>query len=221
MPIRIGKYQIMTNPFYPRTLVSITPQEIESHEAALDTLSKIFEGNFPWKLSSGFAVATTIGKWYRVHRDIDVLITEDHLQAMVDTLKQHGFALFIPTLRLRVTFSRKIDIFKAVTPDEVLHKKLPQVYFVKTDDRGFITQQSDLLHHIDTYIYKLIDGEIRSKKFPRRTPASYLEGHTYTTCSGRRIELVHLNYVAKVKSIGYGEVDRCDRKLIQEWIRSQ
>ena len=221
MYIKRGKYHIVSNPFHPRTLIDISQENIAEYEKALDTLSTILGEDFSWRLAGGLAIAVTIGRWYRVHRDIDILVSINDFSVLIEKARMHGYALFSRPWWVRLPLHRKIDIYKASTPSDALNDTSQCLRLVKVDGNETIMKHIDLLHHIDIYIYCIVDGEMVFAKFPRRLPTTCLDGRTYTTRSGRKMPVVHLKYIERVKSIGFGRVDRHDLAQIRMWALSQ
>jgi hypothetical protein len=221
MYLRYRQFHIVSSPYQRRKLTDITPEMRTACENALDSLATMSDGFFSWILSGGLSIPFSTGTWYRAHHDIDVLILDNNLPAMVSRMRAVGYNLFWLPVCVRLPFLSTIKIYKTIAVEEVLQKKIPQVYLIRIDERGQIREDGDILHHLDTYIYTTDRGSVQSYKFPKHFPASYLDGHTYTTLSGHPIKIVNLKYIQKIKSISLQTVDRHDLRKIKEWVRSE
>lgn len=217
--MRLSNHQILTNTYHRRQLRQVSPDQAQYLEQALDELARLLSGAATWELSGGLAIAATIGRFYRMHDDIDINVDIEDLNEFVAHARKQGYALFGRGLIVRTSLNTKIDVYKALSTTEAATGKHRHLRLARVDPDGLIVPHRQLTDYIDLYPYTIEKNEIVDLLTNQRAPLSHRYASSYTTLSGNVVRNVDLRLVARGKRMRFWPADMLDRKLIREYLQ--
>jgi hypothetical protein len=155
---------------------------------ALDVVAGLLEGQ-RWLLAGGLAVPLTIGRFYREHRDLDIIAPIDALRDVDAAMRRGGYRL-----TTRVCFdlgTRRVTLLLPVRPDGLrIRLRCRKLRFVAQKDAGPLEPS-----HVDVMPYRLVGGCIAPRNMRRRVPITVgLEGCRVPLPSGRVVSVLDLHY---------------------------
>ncbi len=205
MGITLGRYTLVTSKVRRKGIRKITAEEQRQIESSLDRLAEILSINIKWVLSGGLAVATTLNTFYRGHDDLDIDVYAADVEQVAEEGRQRGYDIFSRETMVKITPTKKGEIYRRMTPQEIVKEGKKKVRLVRINERKRIALQGGLLDYIDVYINYGEDG------------SNVLSGGaTYTTQSGRMIHIIPLEYLSFIKQRDgeNGEKARIDMEMM-------
>lgn len=220
MQVHIGRINI--EPFPPKAEEVQPEADPAPYLRALEALHHLLAPG-TWSLAGGLVVPIAVGRFYRKHSDIDIVMPWERLNDVVAAFRSHGYELY--TNLSVIHRSRGILFEVKVRSESTLVRFRPRHLYVKTRNSK---PSQPLLDRIDLYPY-----------FDR---GKYLE-----TCNSKRVLLrramqhnslqpfdrpgvlrcLHVDNVATLKSTCSGAKHKLDcavlqggAEVAQEWFRN-
>ncbi len=215
MTIKLGSYSVLINPIHEDKVKTISSEEIDNLELNLDRLVGIVNGDFEWVLTGGLAIPTTLGKFYRTHRDIDIGLNENDLEFLVKTIRENGYDLFSRRIMVKLSSKYKLDVYKSVSVEEVLAERCKHLRAVRLNNKKIVRHIS-LLDYFDVYLHHYEDEKLVSNDGKIKIPILDSFGRVYVTCSGKEIRIRSLRYIEQLKRQGKDKIDKYDLEVIKQ-----
>lgn len=176
---------------------------------ALDRLAALLDG-LPWLVAGGLAIPLTLGRFYRWHKDIDIVLPFDRIGDMDDAMRRGGYHL---TTRLRFHLGRRR--LETLLPIRgrglVIRLRQRKLRFVPRRPRGgrLVPARIDAMPYVER------EGCIQACNSRLRVPFTEpLEGHRVTLPGGRQVGCLHLHYARALMRRPDTPVHRLDRAMI-------
>ncbi|GJL84030.1 MAG: hypothetical protein DHS20C01_36640 [marine bacterium B5-7] len=168
--------------------------------AALDHMAKLLHGE-QWLLGGGVAIALNLGKFYRTHSDLDLVINCSHFSPIYERLRQNGYQLY--TRKLMKHRRLGVCVHMRTQPSGILLTLRPRrLCFIKTG----VANENPYLNKLDVYLFEETESEYIAldsrRRIPKRQPVRGLE---YRTRSGYSLQCLNLYYVKQFSEIRGGE----------------
>ncbi len=165
-------------------LSDITPEQIESTEAALDDLGRMLAGSdFEWYLTGGIAIDANLGAWRRSHEDVDLLLPAEALPGFMAAVEPHGYRMMRLAYAKIILDKFVIRFYRSMQPGDLRKLKAAN----KRSNNPF-------LRFVDVFLYEKADtGQIVPYQPPVRFPA-IKDPEIYTTRNGYGVPLATLEY---------------------------
>lgn len=206
-PVRLGRITIDS---FPRKALQIEPEADPCpYLRALKELCGLLAPD-SWALAGGLAVPIALGRFYRKHADIDIVMPLDRLSQLVCSLRAGGYALY--TSWHVNHHSRGVVVECRLNSDGRLVR--PRRLYVR---RAVREPGNRLLDKIDLYPYRDLGNRLEtcnshrvlSHRAMQRSPLAPFDFPGYVNC-------LHLDNVANLKSTRSGAKHKLDCAVIRE-----
>lgn len=184
-------------------LSDLPPDGTTAWLAPLDRLAAILDGH-RWLVAGGLAVPLSLGRFYRPHRDIDVVVPFAGMGGVDDAMRAAGYRL-----TTRVSFhlgTRRITLRLPLRGrGPLLRLRCRKLRYLPQRGVGALRPR-----HLDVMPFDLVDGHIAPRNMDRRVPLTEpIEGCRIVLPSGREVTVLHLHYVrALMHRPGYASRSR-------------
>jgi len=189
-------------------------------EKDLDSLARLLEGDFAWRLAGGMAIPVSLGRFYRRHLDIDIEVEGSNLGRLAAKARTEGYGLFARGAVARLGTTTMMFHFVPLTDAEVLAGRWKAIRLARVRDDGSILPRVRLHDWIDLHVYWIKDG-ISVFHNGMRAPSTLLNGVEAVTKSGRTIRAVDVRQVLAFKRFHFGVMDRYDKRMIKRYLLEQ
>ena len=189
-------------------------------EEDLDSLARLLEGDFAWRLAGGMAISASLGRFYRRHTDIDIEVEGSNLGRLVEKARAEGYGLFSRGAVARLGTTTMMFHFVPLTEAEALTGRWGAIRLARVRDDGSILPRVRLHDWIDVHVYWIKDG-VSVFHNGMRAPATLLNGVEVVTKSGRTIRAVDVRQVLAFKKCYFSVMDRYDKRVINRYLLEQ
>ncbi len=188
------------------------------HDAAyyfesLHTLCRIMD-NVPWLLAGGLTVPFTLGKFFREHHDIDIMVPFTSMARVTVKFRSAGYRLF-----KRVIVSHNARGFVVRYPVREIAGIKPSLNCAMLKVKGHCVHQ--ILRKIDIHPYQITDGVLLSDyRGPALAVNRSIKGCPIETGHDTQFRCLDLPYVARLKQARHGVKHEIDLIAIEQGIGS-
>jgi hypothetical protein len=197
MTIKIGGYYVQLNEFDSKKVRPVSEAHEQEISRCLDYLATTFE-DVNWVLSGGLSLGLNKGL-YRLHDDIDLGLDVNDLEKFVGIARENSYDLFSRRVMFKTSGSKKIDIYRKVSPEESIQKGLRHLRILKMKEDSPLNKNS-LLDAIDVYLHTVQNGRVVSFLQPNiNVEAQKHISANYLTSSGRLVGLRSPEYIKTIK----------------------
>jgi hypothetical protein len=206
--VRIGQITIES---FPRKSLSVEPESDHApYLGALGELRSLLVAG-TWALAGGLVVPIAVGRFYRKHNDIDIVMPMERLCDVVQAFRSAGYELYTSWhVNHR---SRGLLMESRIKSDGRLVQLRPRHLYVKREARdgdGWLLEKIDLYpyRHRGKYLETCNASRMLSKCVMQRRSLEPFErtGHVYC---------LHLDNVASLKATRTGAKHRLDCAVIR------
>ena len=217
MTVRFGRYSVRINPVHKKNVRNITNSEVEEIRVSLDSLAEILSEGSEWVLVGGLPIPLTIGRFYRVHNDVDIGVSQEGFGDLIESASSHRYGLFSRRFMTKISSNKKVDIYTRVSVEEAVKKKSKHLKLLRLDSGGRKpTSNPNLTSDVDVYVYNTEGNDIVTWD-GIKVPSQRSIGKSYELPSGQRISLRNLNHIRRLKERSHRSLDRYDIKVISNF----
>jgi hypothetical protein len=214
MKFSVGKYHALTNPTHLEHVTQVTNISQDLSERSIDCLPDILGHQSTWMLSGGLAVPASVGRFYRIHYDIDIGVFEGDLDTVIETAGRNSYGLFSRRIMTKIPGTDlKVDIYRSVSVSEVKDKHPKNLRLVRLENDQPV-HHAHLLDYFDVYPYSVKDGIVRSFEGNICIPEEEDRLGKYTTISGMEIQVRSPAYIRALKEKRGSPKDLLDLALL-------
>ena len=200
----------------PEKITTLPPAGERVLAESLDGLAEIFGNRCHWILTGALSIATTIGRFYRAHHDLDIASSVDETERVTQVASLAGYALFRRAGSTKVGFRRRLTFYRTIKPKAMASWPTTQIRFLRAGRIGWRVGRLALLDAIDFYTYEDTDGHMITRNPPMRIRMPKNHRPTYRTISGREIPLQDMAYMREVKRILGSPKDELDLTMLAQ-----
>lgn len=186
-----------------------TPEERAEMDARLEALGDLFAGSTArWHLDGAMNISLLAGDYIGVHKDVDISIDADDLDALEPILRERGYGFFLSKLKDSKD-EKSPRILQRVGAD-ALRRSGEHATLAAIDARGKVREDAPL-NFVDVHLMRREpDGRVRGiGDLGSPIPARWCEGIP-TEFHGRTIQRSHPAKVAYFKLHQTRSYDRTD-----------
>ena len=198
--MKLGNYQAIINEKHNIGIAPVTHEKARELEQKVDELTGILGDNIPWALGGGLAIALTIGKFYRVNSDADILVDSKNLDRLAEQARAKGYELFLRLADIKLSPRKNLYVYQEATEEIARKADYRHLKLIKVDEQGRAKDDDrDILGSIEVLSNTQIDEStvLTEKRFLFTSEKMFQSG--YKTISGRPLILSSLDYLIKIK----------------------
>jgi hypothetical protein len=225
--MKLGSYQFVITEKHRKGIVDITPEKTRELEQKVDELPEILGGSNNWALSGGLAIVLSIGRFYRVNSDVDILINSQNLWEIVNRAQTRGYELFFRLADIKIGSRKNLYIYKAATEEIAKKNGYRHLKLMRINKQGKAKDSEDILDSIELFSYKRVDDTtiLTEKGFLFPGNKMFQSG---TTISGKPITISSLDYLIRIKELfiekkrhNPREKDVLDIQILKDFIAAE
>jgi len=198
-----------------------SPERKAEIEKRLDQLGNIMDGaNFDYHLDGAINVSLLQNKFIRDHKDVDISVADEDLEALDEQLKRKGYVIVYAD---RDRYTDTHQCLEVVSAKEVVERKLQELQLAKVDGDGKIKDDYGELNFIDLHVpHRDKEGNITIESSGVTLPAKYFQrDQKYQTQAGHEISISNPVVVAYHKVESGRDYDFQDISHLKDYLSDE
>lgn len=198
-----------------------SPERKAEIERRLDQLGDIMDGaSFDYHLDGAINVSLLQKKFIRDHKDVDISVADDDLQALDEQIKKKGYVIVYAD---RDKYTETHRCLEVVSAKEIAERKLGELQIAKVDKQGKIKDDYAELNFIDLHVpHRTDNGDIIIGGSGVSLPAKYFQRiEKYHTQGGHEIPVSHPVVIAYHKVESGRDYDFQDISHLRDYLTDE